>query len=336
MHSVKSVKIDLVCGPSAVMPEIRIQDGFQLENPGSRAHFCDNQLRLFAVTFVVINAVTVALILLFSFQVSAVAQESQRSEQNSNELARKILQNEIKAEADDHSHWSFQLEYESGEGKETDEVVETKDGDLKHPVLINGHPLSAKEEHEAEERIQTFVRDPARLRKSAHEQSEDLARSQRLFKMLPDALIFSFAEDHGDTVKLHFKPNTQFRPPTREARVFQAMEGDLWVNRKQSRLAGISAHITHEVKFGGGWLGHLDPGGHFEVQQEEVAPGYWEMTRLNVDMKGKVLFFKTISVQQKTYRANLHRIPDNLTLAQAADLLRKQVLVARTTAGKSN
>jgi hypothetical protein len=30
----------------------------------------------------------------------------------------------------------------------------------------------------------------------------------------------------------------------------------------------------------------------------EVAQGYWEMALLHVDMKGKALFFKTISVQQ--------------------------------------
>jgi hypothetical protein len=29
------------------------------------------------------------------------------------------------------------------------------------------------------------------------------------------------------------------------------------------------------------------------VKQEEVQPGYWELAVLDVDMKGKALFFKT-------------------------------------------
>jgi len=53
------------------------------------------------------------------------------------------------------------------------------------------------------------------------------------------------------------------------------------------------------VKFGGGLLGHLHPGGTLDVKQAEVAPGYWELTVLNVHMKGKALFFKTIAVNQK-------------------------------------
>lgn len=108
------------------------------------------------------------------------------------------------------------------------------------------------------------------------------------------------------------------------------MEGDIWVNRKQARLMEITGHLTHEVKFAGGLLGHLNPGGQFEVQQTEVAPGYWELTLLNVNMKGKALFFKTISVQQKLHRTDFREIPDNLTLVQAADLLRKQPVVARS------
>jgi len=53
------------------------------------------------------------------------------------------------------------------------------------------------------------------------------------------------------------------------------------------------------------------------------------MARLDVDMKGKALFFKTINVQQKLRRSEFHRISDDLNLAQAADLLRKQAAAVR-------
>lgn len=55
----------------------------------------------------------------------------------------------------------------------------------------------------------------------------------------------------------------------------------------------------HSVKFGGGLLGHLDADGQFYVKQEEGQPGYWELAVLNVDLKGRALLFKTISVQEK-------------------------------------
>lgn len=256
-------------------------------------------------------------------------QKTEDSEKDAKELARRILMNEAKVEAQDHSHWMLRLESEQAGRKEVDQVVETKDGDLKLPLVVDGRRVSAAQEKAADERIQKLIGDPNALRRSMREENEDDARSQRMLKLLPKALSFSFGEQRGDTVELHFKPNPQFRPATHEERVFQAMDGDIWVNRKQQRLVEMRGRLSHEVKFGGGWLGHLDPGGRFEVQQTEVAPGYWELTRLDVDMKGKVLFFKTINVQQKMLRSNFQRISDNLTLAQAADLLRKQAAAAQ-------
>jgi hypothetical protein len=275
----------------------------------------------------VIKTIAIAIGLLFMFPARSLSQKSEPSEKNANELARSILQNEVKAEANDHSHWMFKLETEKSRRKEVDQVVETKDGDLKRPVSINGRPLTVRQEHNADEQVRRLENDSIALRKSMKEQNEDAAHSQRLLKMLPEALTFRFGERRGDAVQLHFTPNRRFGPATREARIFQAMEGDLWVDSKQARLMEISGHLTREVKFGGGLLGHLNPGGQFEVNQTEVAPGYWELTLLNVDMKGKALFFKTISVEQKVRRSDFHQVSDELTVAEAANLLRKHGVV---------
>ena len=139
--------------------------------------------------------------------------------------------------------------------------------------------------------------------------------------MLPQAFIFSYAGQQGGRTRMDFKPNPHFHARTHEAEVFHAMEGSLWVDAKQNRLAEISGRLMHPVKFAGGLLGHLDSGGTFVVKQEPVAPGYWELTLLNVHMKGKALFFKTISVQQDFSRSDFKKVLDDLTLAKAADAL---------------
>jgi len=82
------------------------------------------------------------------------------------------------------------------------------------------------------------------------------------------------------------------------------------------------------VKFGARLVGHLDKGGKFELRQTEVAPGHWEITALNVDMKGKALLFKTISVRETENHGDFHRVPDDLTLVEAADLLNREIVVA--------
>lgn len=220
----------------------------------------------------------------------------------------------------------FRLETSKKDGQqEVCEVIETKNGDLKVPVMINDHEITAKQREESVRRLQQLVHNPEALRKSAKDKNQDAARSQQLLGMLPDAFIFNLAERREKLQQLVFKPNPRFHPRNREAEVFHRMEGTVWVDDKENRLAEISGRLIDEVKFGGGLLGHLDKGGTFNVKQEPVAPGFWEMTVLNVEMKGKALFFKTISVRQRTSRTEFKRVPDDLTVAQAIDLFTKQI-----------
>ena len=209
-------------------------------------------------------------------------------------------------------------------------MIQTTKGELQLPVLINGHPPDKTEEEKAESRIQQLVNNPAAAQKSRKEKSEDYSRSRRMLKMLPEAFIYTYGGRQGDRVQLNFKPNPHFRSHSFEEEVFHAMDGSLWVDEKQNRLAQMSGHLTNGVKFLGGLLGHLDKGGSFEVRQEPVARGYWELTVLNVHMTGRALFFKTIGEQQQFSRSEFKRVPDNLTLAQAEQMLKKEVASYRS------
>jgi hypothetical protein len=200
-------------------------------------------------------------------------------------------------------------------------------------ISENGHPLTADQQRQQEQRLERLKSDPAELQKSHKEESSDQERSQQMLKMLPHAFVFSYGVHRGNLTQLHFRPNPKFHPTSHESEVFHAMEGVLWLDGKEKRLAEISGHLTHEVKFGGGLLGHLDPGGTFHVVQKEIQPGYWELTLLNVNMKGKALFFKTISVQQKMQRSMFRRLPDDLTVAQGINLLHKGVGTINAQAG---
>ena len=95
----------------------------------------------------------------------------------------------------------------------------------------------------------------------------------------------------GNLAKLSFRPNPNFHPPSLEARVFHDMEGEMWVDCKQERLAAFNGQLKQDVNFGFGLLGHLDKGGHFEVRQAEVVPGHWDMTdhEFGDDRKGSLV-----------------------------------------------
>jgi hypothetical protein len=54
----------------------------------------------------------------------------------------------------------------------------------------------------------------------------------------------------------------------------RAYDGRRVVGQRKAKALGRNLWtFAAPVKFGGGLLGHLDTGGHFYVEQEEVQPG---------------------------------------------------------------
>jgi hypothetical protein len=245
-----------------------------------------------------------------------------------NDLVRAVVANELKAQNGSHSRWMYRVDREEQGKKKAKEVVQTGQGSLDRLVAVDGQPLNAKEQQDERERIAKLVRNPAEHQRVEQTKRKDAEERKAFFKMIPDALTFSYAGREGDLIKLSYRPNRSFQPPSREARVFHEMEGEMWVNETQRRLVRIQGQLIADVKFAGGLLGHLEKGGHFSVEQRELLPGQWDLTFMEVDMQGKALFFKTVAVKEKEYRSDFRTVADGLTLAEAAEMLTKQVIVA--------
>jgi hypothetical protein len=247
---------------------------------------------------------------------------------SAHDLARKVITNELKSQDKDHGHWMYRLEKEEFGKKQIEEIVETNDGSLSRLLSVDGRSLDATQQREEDQRLERLVSHPDEQRKIHQASNRKTEQGVRLFNTLPDVFVFSYAGRQGDLVALTFRPNPDFEPPSMESRVLHSMQGEMTVDIKQERLVAISGHLTEDVKFGGGLLGHLDKGGNFEVTQAEVAPGHWEVTFLNVEMKGKALVFKTIGVQETETHCDYRRVSDDQTLAEAAVLLNRQTVVA--------
>jgi len=239
-----------------------------------------------------------------------------------------VIYNEMHPSSANNIHWKYRLAKTSGSKEETRAVVETHSGSVDRLVALGGQPLNGAQQADESKRILKFVHNPDAQRKALEARRKDAEQCDAFLKMIPDAFLFEYAGENGTAVKLNFKPNPRFQPTSREGRVLQQMAGDMWVDGRQQKLISISGRLINEVKFGGGLLGHLAKGGEFTVKRAEIAPGDWELTELTVNMQGKALLFKSIAVQQKEVHSNFERIPDDLTLADAANVLLKQTLVA--------
>jgi len=240
------------------------------------------------------------------------------------ELLRNVVDGELKAEANDHSHWMYQVREQHRGKEEVRLVVQTSQGELDRLRSVDGRPITPEQEKREDERIDSLLHNRGQQEKRQHAQHEDAQRTERLFKLLPDAVTAQYGQQRGELVEILFAPNPDFHPSSHEASVFHAMEGRIWVNTRANRLVEIQGHLFKTVKFGGGLFGHLDKGGEFQVKQSEVAPAHWEITLMHINMRGKALFFKTIGVEENEVRTNFQRVADNLTLAEAAAKLQKE------------
>jgi hypothetical protein len=233
---------------------------------------------------------------------------------------REILQHEIKAQDDDKTLWCYRKLLDKDGKRQLFASCQTEAAEINRLMAENGKPLSAKQWQLEDSRIKKLLGNPSQLKKEKQQQLEDQRQATSLLKMIPEAFEFHQESRNTDRVKLNFTPNPKFRPSGSSEFVFHHMEGTLTLDLKQKRLVEISGHLNGDVKFMGGLLGHLDKGGTFFVRQQEVIPGHWEMTRMDVQMNGKVLFFKTISVRSNEIDTDFHAVPAATSLQQVAAL----------------
>jgi hypothetical protein len=237
-------------------------------------------------------------------------------------LVQQMVNNELNAQKNDNTRWRFRDDkLDDGGPEQLMEIVQTKDGDIHRVLALDGQPLDATQNQSENARIQTLVADPDRMQQLQKQRHEDGEHERRLLAMLPEAFHYEYVGAEDGVIKLKFQPNDGFHTSQREERVFHHMDGMLYVDAHQKRLVEISGHLTSEVKFGGGFLGHLDPDGTFVVKQSDVGDGHWEVTQLDVHMNGRILFFKSINVKQREVRSNFQPISSDLTLHQGAELL---------------
>ncbi len=239
------------------------------------------------------------------------------------ELAREVVRNELNAQDLDKSLWKYRQVREEDGKTEVLEVVETNDGEIHRLLAVNGNPLSDKERQNEDRRIRKLLANPDEFRERQKNAAHDAEQERKLFKMLPEAFLYAYDGDGSEDglIKLKFQPNPEFHANGHESEVFHHMEGVMLVDPRQKRLAEIDGQLLSEVKFWDGILGHLNKGGTFCVKQKNVGTGHWEMIELDVQMSGKALFFKTISVHEKQSNSDFRPLPDHIGLKQAAELL---------------
>jgi hypothetical protein len=239
--------------------------------------------------------------------------------------AQAVIQQAVNAERaanqNDHSNWIY-LE-NSSKPKEhlVRWVAATQQGDVERVIERDGRPVPDAQQRET---IQGFLHDARAQKKQVSENMHDNQQVDAFLKLLPEAFVWTETSSTATETVLHYEPAPGFHPPTREAKVFSEMSGEMVVDHQQHRIRSMSGRLGREVTFGGGLLGRLKEGSSFSLEQAQVGEGQWQLTATHVRLEGNALLFKSISLQQDEVRSRFVAQPAGMTLEQAAVVVMSQ------------
>jgi hypothetical protein len=252
------------------------------------------------------------------------------------ELVRSVVANEVAAANSTKTKHMFRSRRETPRGSQTRIYVETNQALAAMAIAINDQPLTPEQEQSEIGHLTWLMDNPDQLRKKAAREKEDEERSLRIVKALPDAFLYEYAGTEnsepgtgkpGDRLlRLTFKPNPAYSPPSRLEEVLAGMQGELLIDPDVRRLARIDGTLFREVTFGWGIIGHLNKGGHFLVRQSDLAlgDGAWGITEISLNITGKILLFKGLSMVSDEKLSDFRNVPSELTFSQAANLLKTE------------
>lgn len=250
------------------------------------------------------------------------------------EIVRRAVRHEVDSNQSSGMHFRFKDEKRTPQLSQTKLMVETSQATAGLLVMQNGHPLTPQQRHDEEARLANYIQSPQELRKKKKQEKEDAEHTERILRALPDAFLYqrdgtgagiqSLGAPGDEFVRLNFRPDPSYNPPSHVEQVLTGMSGHLLIDTTQNRIAEIDGTLSKEVEFGWGILGHLDPGGRFLVQQSDVGDHQWEVTHMQLSFTGKVLFIKRINMHSNEIFSDFHSVPGNLTFAQGVELLKKE------------
>jgi hypothetical protein len=265
---------------------------------------------------------------------SALGQNDNVPELAAGELVRQTVAHELEAaNATSHRHM-FRSRKQLPRGSQTRLYVETNDSIVGMTIATNDQPLNAQQQKAEQDRLAWLAGNPEQLRKKKMREKEDEDRTLRILRALPNAFRYQYGGTEAGQpsmgkignplTRLKFTPNPSYSPPSRLEQVLQGMQGYLLIDAETKRLARIDGTLFRDVSFGWGIIGHLDRGGHFSVQQADIGDDSWGLTAMNLNITGKILLFRGISIISDEVFSDFQRVPDDLSFAKGVELLKTE------------
>lgn len=203
----------------------------------------------------------------------------------------------------------------------TERVVETAQGRVRLLLAEDGRPLSPERARAERAKLDdVLARTDEFMRREQSARSDEVHAREMLGK-LPGGFILENVRLQGGLWRIEYRPDPSYDPSGIEDHILHSMRGWFTMDARQLRLVHIEGRLPEDLALGFG-LVNIKAGSNFSLDKQE-AEGSWRAAHSVVDIRGRALLFKTITHSTEFTHSEFHKVPQDLTLAQAVAMLER-------------
>ena len=236
--------------------------------------------------------------------------------QTAQELIRDACDNELQ-QRQNRTLWSYIAERHTNNHVFREQVIETVDAPVHHLLTVDGHPPTSAQMKDENDRHQQLLNNASRRHALQKQQDSDDEKMEELLRIVPEAFVFEDQGKEGQSERVAFRPNPEFEPKTYEQRILHALNGTVFIDVRDKRIARLSGSLGTRVVFGYGVIGYVEQGGITDITRVQLSPGVWKTSVEKIDINGRFVLLKTINKHQDETRTDFEPVAADTTFAQA-------------------
>jgi hypothetical protein len=236
--------------------------------------------------------------------------------QTAKELIADTCYNELQ-QREKRTLWSYVAKRSSNNHVFREQVIETVDASVRHLLAVDGEPPTSVQMKEENDRNRELLKNVSRRHAIQKQQDNDDKKMEELLRIIPEAFVFEDQGQEGESERIAFHPNPGFKPKTYEQRILHALDGIVFIDLLDKRIARLSGSLGTRVEFGYGVIGHVEQGGTTDITRVHLSPGIWKTSAEKIDINGRFVILKTINKHQDESRTGFQPVSPDTTFAQA-------------------
>jgi len=232
--------------------------------------------------------------------------------------------NEIRVIEHPGSYLRYRQRLIDAKGDELRDVIEARDGTVARLIMRDNRPLTAEEDQNERERLNSLLTHPNDFSRHAKNQAENKKIAIEVIKLMPDAMLYSYAPGQPQTanasapeVVLDFTPNPAFHPPNLYSEGLLGLRGRIWIDASTKQIVRIEGEIFQSINWGWGMLAHIYPGGKVDLEQTAASGPRWNMTQFHEQVTVKALMVKTVKVNSEGETSCFQALPGPMDYTDA-------------------